>query len=150
MFMFFFPIKSDLLLTGGWNQLGLIKAKLFSLCVHGVFLPTAPALFSCLVSWKKNPKNYWILHVDFFYYWQRGGENESSSQSHEEALKEQIQGPTPVGVHSQSSERGQKTAVNMWCLNWLGIKMPCCIENCSRLYCVLNLSFRSVRLGWKV
>lgn len=34
MFMFFLPIKFDLVLTGGWNQLGLMKAKLFSLCVR--------------------------------------------------------------------------------------------------------------------
>lgn len=147
MFMFFFPIKfSDLLLTVGWNQLGLIRAKLFSLCVHYVFVPPAPAVFSLLVSWK-NPTEFSALIS--FLLTTRGG-NESSSQSHEEDLKEQIQGPTPVGVHLQSSQRGQKTAATMWCLNWLVIKMPGCIENCSNFYCGLNLSFRSVRLGWGV
>lgn len=45
MFMFFFSIKlSDLVLAGGWNQLGVIKAKLFSLCVRHL-LPHS----SCLV-----------------------------------------------------------------------------------------------------
>lgn len=67
--MFFFPIKlSDLLLTGGWNQLGLIKAKLFSLCVHHLFPP-------CSHFWwpgkKKTPQ--WIHCLDFFFCWRGGG-----------------------------------------------------------------------------
>lgn len=142
MFMFFFPIKfSDLVLAGCWNQLGLIKAKLFWLCVRHL-LPHSSCLVLTSGVLGKNPTEF-IASVSFLLTWR---ENESSSQSHQEDHEEQIQGATPAGACLQ---RGQETTANM-CWKWSVLKMPCCTENRSHLLWALNLCFRSVRLRWRV
>lgn len=60
--IFFSVHLLDLLLTGGWNQLGLIEAKLFSLCVHYLFfLRSSSLVLAPGVSQKPHRNLCWVL-----------------------------------------------------------------------------------------
>lgn len=77
MFTFFFPIKlSDLVLAGGWNQSGLIKAKLFSLCVRHL-LPHSSCLLLASGVLGKTPVS---SSPRFLFCW-RGGKMKAPARA---------------------------------------------------------------------